>query len=138
MKELNTEYCKELLPTKLLAYLIPEDSLKTKISGTNYLCLDFGSGWEPQPPRLQAFYEIIGEVTKDQKFTFDPTYFIELYSVTRMSMYGFKDYLSSTEKRQNFTLSKPEDSFISLLSKNKLFLDSLIGQKILILKPKNI
>jgi len=42
----------------------PEDAIKYKISGTNYLCFKIKNRWIPEVPRLQDKFQIIS-TTKD-------------------------------------------------------------------------
>ena len=79
-------------------------------------------------------YSIIGTTTKDGTFDFDCGNYVELYSITRLSIFGYMDYVKTKLPNTDYTCKTKEEAFITLLQSKGIFLENLNNEKLLILE----
>lgn len=77
-------------------------------------------GYEyPETPHIKiGTGELINGVPT---WDFDVSVYCGLFSITRLSIYGWKDYVKSTPKNEYHTLKTPEESFLSLHGANGIY-----------------
>lgn len=75
---------------------------------------------------IKKQYIILGTITKEGQFSFDPINYIDFFQVTRLMIFGYKDYMKSIPTHTDYTCKTKEDSFMTLLNSNDLFLNNSI------------
>lgn len=123
------------LTDKLIAVLVSNDSFSFSIDKaiyTNIYDNTKGKSLDIISHKEEDF-NIIGTVTKDN-IDFDCVKYVNFHCITRLSIFGYINYVKTKLPNTDYTCRTKEESFISLLNSKDLFLDKLDNQKILILE----
>ncbi len=129
MVEINTEL------GKILIFEIPEIFNRFSIAfdkSINVGNLDTGYGI-PIPFIGYNKYSILGTLTRNRVFDFDPREFVEIYHIKNSHRHGYKDYVKSNDSCKDYTCSNSQESFITLLESHGVYLKDLNENKYLII-----
>jgi len=113
------------LSDNLIGAIVPQDASDMQIESYNkahqYMDYHINDGEKYGLVNLPSGkWEKVNEVTAD-KISFNPQPFVEVFSITRLNMFGYKDYAKSESGNTDFTCTNPQDSFRSLLASKDIY-----------------
>ena len=124
------------LTDSLFGVEVPNDAEEIQlfdgVTGTIYISYEVGSGTEDfDKLRIESLpngdWDIIGICSNDS-IDFDCEPYVKVFSITRLSMFGYMDYTKTSDEQTNYTCKTKEDSFRSLIESKsgKTFTNPLV------------
>lgn len=74
-------------------------------------------------------YSILGEVTNKCEINFDCSGFVYYIQIARLGIYGYRNYVKSTDMIEDNTCKREEESFLTLMGKNGIYLNNPMGEE---------
>ena len=119
------------LTPNLVAVQVPEfftnDGISCHRSGTPFYFYEPGF---PNPPKSidlpEGKWKVVGLCTSSGP-EFDAEAYVQLFAITRLSQYGWKDYVLSKEGFDSFTCGTAKESFLTLMQSAGCWFENPLG-----------
>jgi len=118
------------LTPNLVAVQVPEEAHEFDVIHGHpsylYYCTNEGhhSGMEISLP--EGSYRFLGLCTSSGP-EFDAEAYVQLFAITRLSQYGWKDYVLSKEGFDSFTCGTAKESFLTLMQSAGCWFENPLG-----------